>query len=254
MNRQTKAAPTVPAPNDFYRDKRELYSYTAQDIPFRPSQQIGEPFYINDRISLQSSQPPPQPARPTYYPLPHANFDLTNLLSTSVLEPNHYIVNGRTVKPYEVMEQHNEGNDQSFFIKSNSILSSRQSLSNLQRFLKDSIAYTPQNTAPSFLPGQFDTFVTRFNRPAPIQLERNVPLNQVPVRPPRPIYNQKHRGPIALGSGSLGYIRLANGDIYIGSGSLGYTNEQQFEERRVPPLPVRYSLPTAVTFAPNNNY
>lgn len=253
MNRKINAAPTVLAPNDSYRDKRELYSYTTQDIPFRPSQPIGEPFYINDRISshgLPSSPPTPQP---TYYPTPHANFDLTNLLSTSVLEPNHYIVNGRAVKPYEVMEHHDEGGDQSFFIKSNSILTSRQSLTNLQRLLKDPITYA-QNTAPSFLPGQFDTFVTRFNQPAPIQLARNLPINQVPVRPPRPIYNQKHRGPIALGSGSLGYIRLANGAIYIGSGSLGYTNEQQFEERRVPPPPVRYSLPTAITFGPNNNY
>lgn len=260
MNAKSNAAPTASTIlNNINRDKRELYSYTSQDLPFRPSQPLVEPFYINNAILPTGLPTPPSSPIPTYYPVPHSNFDLTNLLSTSSLSPDHYIVNGRTVKPYEVMEHHNEGgNDQSFLIKTNNILSSRESISNLQRLLKDPLAFQ-QNPAPSFLPGQFDAFISRFNQPPPIQqiqpiqLPRNVPINQVMARPPRPVYNQKHRGPIALGSGSLGYIRLANGAIYIGSGSLGYTNEQQFEERRIPPPPpVRYSLPTAIRFAPND--
>lgn len=32
---------------------------------------------------------------------------------------------------------------------------------------------------------------------------------------------------IAVGSGSLGFVRHANGAVYLGSGSLGYNNEQQ---------------------------
>lgn len=37
--------------------------------------------------------------------------------------------------------------------------------------------------------------------------------------------------PLQLGSGSLGYLRLANGAVYLGSGSLGYTNDRQRAEQ-----------------------
>ncbi|XP_070496968.1 uncharacterized protein [Chironomus tepperi] len=37
-----------------------------------------------------------------------------------------------------------------------------------------------------------------------------------------PTFLNKNHGPIALGSGSLGFIRGPNGEVYLGSGSLGY--------------------------------
>ncbi|XP_037921764.1 uncharacterized protein LOC119658433 [Hermetia illucens] len=37
----------------------------------------------------------------------------------------------------------------------------------------------------------------------------------------------RNHGPVALGSGSLGYIRRPNGSVFLGSGSLGYISNQQ---------------------------
>lgn len=42
-----------------------------------------------------------------------------------------------------------------------------------------------------------------------------------------PTFLNRNHGPIALGSGSLGYITLPNGNVFLGSGSLGYTSHKQ---------------------------
>ncbi|XP_063701367.1 uncharacterized protein LOC134831545 [Culicoides brevitarsis] len=40
----------------------------------------------------------------------------------------------------------------------------------------------------------------------------------------------KSHGPIALGSGALGYIRLPSGAVYLGSGSLGYISHKEHHD------------------------
>lgn len=47
------------------------------------------------------------------------------------------------------------------------------------------------------------------------------------LHPFKPNNLLKNHGPIALGSGSLGYISLPNGNVYLGSGSLGYLSQKQ---------------------------
>lgn len=110
-----------------------------------------------------------------------------------------YIVNGRVLKQYLVMEDHEDDNTLDSYINN---------------------PYTGHGFKP-FIPSNFN--VDQSNRPnlgfpQTVQDITSIPLtaNANPTT-----------GAIALGSGSLGYIRLPNGAIYLGSGSLGYINDQQ---------------------------
>ncbi|XP_055680871.1 uncharacterized protein LOC129788663 [Lutzomyia longipalpis] len=107
--------------------------------------------------------------------------------------------------------------------------------------------------------------------PAPIEantLGLN-PLAQLPARyanqipylvngdlivdhPFKPSHLHKNHGPIALGSGSLGYIRLANGVFFLGSGSLGYISQKQYFDSLVPPQAKRFQVPGPLTFGHND--
>lgn len=50
--------------------------------------------------------------------------------------------------------------------------------------------------------------------------------NQIPNSNQVPTFLTRNHGPVALGSGGLGFIRLPNGDVYLGSGSLGYVSHK----------------------------
>lgn len=110
-----------------------------------------------------------------------------------------YVVDGRVLKQYLVMEEHDDDNSLDSFINN---------------------PYTGHAFKP-YIPSNFN--VDQTNRqnlgfPQTQSLINSLPLTSN--------VNQ-NTGAIALGSGSLGYIRLPNGAIYLGSGSLGYINDQQ---------------------------
>ncbi len=112
-----------------------------------------------------------------------------------------YVVDGRVLKQYLVVEEHDDDNSLDSFINN---------------------PYTGHAFKP-YIPSNYN--VAQSNRenlgfPQTQSLINSLPLstNGNP---------SSTTGAIALGSGSLGYIRLANGAIYLGSGSLGYINDQQ---------------------------
>lgn len=115
-----------------------------------------------------------------------------------------YVVDGRVLKQYLVVEDHDDDNTLDSFINN-------------------------PYTGHSFKPYTPSTF----NVPQPNRENLGFPQTQTVINPvvslaangggPRP----SSGGAIALGSGSLGYIQLPNGAIYLGSGSLGYINDQQ---------------------------
>lgn len=113
-----------------------------------------------------------------------------------------YILNGRLLKQYLVMEDHGEGNAIDAFFNSNPYA---------------------KNPFEPFLPPDFNVAQAQINRRPNLGFPGQENYNAIPTNP----NPQRHHGPIALGSGSLGYIRLSNGAIFLGSGSLGYINDQQ---------------------------
>lgn len=65
-----------------------------------------------------------------------------------------------------------------------------------------------------------ENYLSRFNPYVPQNINSNGAGGFFPQERNAPV-------PVQLGSGSLGYLRLANGAVYLGSGSLGYTNGPQ---------------------------
>lgn len=103
-----------------------------------------------------------------------------------------YIVNGRILKQYLVMEDLDDDNSIDSFLNS------------------------PQrHPLGPFLPPNFN--IVKPNRPTNL----GFPIQSNALR------RTQSPPAVALGSGSLGYIRLPNGSIFIGSGSLGYIDSQQ---------------------------
>lgn len=108
---------------------------------------------------------------------------------------------GRVVKQYSVHERHHNDHPD-------------------PRSFQPSVSTTTQT-----LPAQFPPYYlpNNLNIAQPRTLitdNRNTNTNQIPS------FLTKNHGPIALGSGSLGFIRLPNGDVYLGSGSLGYISHK----------------------------
>lgn len=201
-------------------------------MTFKPSfEQVNPNIFLDHNINpegfILSTGRPLLNQQPQYH-----SFEINNLIDNVYPSLNNYIVNGRTTKPYEVKEQHNEG----FLFKPNPIQSSRESIEKLNELLK-SYSFNQQFNQPS---------ITHF-------LNNGFSYNQ--IRLPtiqQPIFNRNH-GPVALGSGSLGYLKLSNGVIFIGSGSLGYISQQQHADavRLKLQQPRLNSLPSPLTFGPN---
>lgn len=110
-----------------------------------------------------------------------------------------YVVDGRVLKQYLVMEDHEDDNTLDSFINN---------------------PYTGHAFKP-YIPSTFN--VDQSNRQNLGFPQTQTLVNSIPLT----TNSNPRTGAIALGSGSLGYIRLPNGAIYLGSGSLGYINDQQ---------------------------
>lgn len=110
-----------------------------------------------------------------------------------------YVVDGRVLKQYLVMEDHDDDNTLDSFINN---------------------PYTGHGFKP-FIPSNYNP--NQSNRQNLGFPQSQTLINSTPLTSNA----NPSTGAIALGSGSLGYIQLSNGAIYLGSGSLGYINDQQ---------------------------
>lgn len=80
----------------------------------------------------------------------------------------------------------------------------------------------PTPTVPAQYPPYF--VPSNINIAQPRALFASTPQLQNPNQ--KPTFLTHNHGPIALGSGSLGFIQLPNGDVFLGSGSLGYISHK----------------------------
>lgn len=122
---------------------------------------------------------------------------------------NSYYSNGRLVKQYEVIERFDEGINQYF----EDALGESQAFARSYGFIHPTLnGRNLQQNQVFSIPLNYNFLSTFDGKP------RNPKLLATNER--------QVQAPIALGSGSLGYIRNPNGGIYLGSGSLGYINGQ----------------------------
>lgn len=112
-----------------------------------------------------------------------------------------YVVDGRLLKQYFVMEHHEDDNTLDIYDNA------------FQKHL-----YLP------FLPNLNLHPSNRRNYGFPIANNPATISNQMPSQQRNA---QLNYGPIAVGSGSLGFVRHPSGAVFLGSGSLGYINDQQ---------------------------
>ncbi|XP_035905341.1 uncharacterized protein LOC118509182 [Anopheles stephensi] len=165
-----------------------------------------------------------------------------------------YIADGRILKQYAVMEFHAEEHERNQYHQ--------------QQLLQGSGAFrtpagTPYPTTTSYFgkfPAPYDPlYSTSFSQPLPpqlppVQLSSFNPRFGVQHEHQRSPLLTKNHGPIALGSGSLGYIHGPNG-VTVGSGSLGYISHQQHRETLAELIERKKSkhLPSPLTFGHNHN-
>uniref|UniRef100_A0A182PCQ6 Uncharacterized protein n=1 Tax=Anopheles epiroticus TaxID=199890 RepID=A0A182PCQ6_9DIPT len=166
-----------------------------------------------------------------------------------------YIADGRILKQYAVMEFHAEEQERNQYHQ--------------QQLLQGSGAFrtpagTPYPVSPYFsskFPAPYDPlYGSTFGQPqlpqlAPPVLDTFNPRFGVQHHDHQrsPLLTKNH-GPIALGSGSLGYIHGPNG-VTVGSGSLGYISHQQHRETLAELIERKKSkhLPSPLTFGHNHN-
>lgn len=109
---------------------------------------------------------------------------------------------GRYVKQYSVHERHHDDHPEPTNFKPSQSVNMRA------------------------IPLQFPRFYINANNVAQ-------PRNFNPSSPPSQTFLSHNHGPVALGSGSLGFIQLPNGDVYLGSGSLGYISHKEHYDTTV---------------------
>lgn len=150
---------------------------------------------INYGIPTHISPPPP-PAHSVY----NNGFGYVNY-GAHDYDTAYVAHDGRIVKQYSVHERHHNDHP-------------------------DPRTFQPSVRVPiRTIPAQFPPYFTprNLNVAQPRQLFANNPrANQNPTQS----FLSNNHGPIALGSGSLGFVQLPNGDIYLGSGSLGYISHK----------------------------
>lgn len=110
---------------------------------------------------------------------------------------------GRVVKQYSVHEKHhNDHPDPNAFRASPRV---------------------PTPTTPVSYPPYFDPSNINYAQPRTLFAQNpRVPQNPNQI----PSFLTKNHGPVALGSGGLGFVQLPNGDVFLGSGSLGYISHK----------------------------
>lgn len=119
-----------------------------------------------------------------------------------------YIADGRILKQYSVTEHHPEEVERNRLLQSNEYRSSQSFFDGSFQPILNQFDYSPY---PSATIG----FNPRFG--LPLDSHHHSPLLT------------RNHGPVALGSGSIGYIHGPNG-VAIGSGSLGYISHKQHRE------------------------
>jgi hypothetical protein len=235
-------------PVDNVKNKRGLYSFEDAIIgppPPQPFQTInyGQPSYrgfptpnkwtnvfgfdditynhlfnelngINYGIPTHITPPPPTAYPPAPYPVykefSNNGYGYVNYGAPRVqphdYESTYISHDGRVVKQYSVHERHHNDHPDPRSFQPASIPAARPA--------------PPQQFSPFFPPPNINLAQPRTLFTSP----RNPNPNQVPT-----FLNRNH-GPVALGSGSLGVVQLANGDVFLGSGSLGYISHKGARE------------------------
>uniref|UniRef100_A0A182JIV6 Uncharacterized protein n=1 Tax=Anopheles atroparvus TaxID=41427 RepID=A0A182JIV6_ANOAO len=161
-----------------------------------------------------------------------------------------YIADGRILKQYAVMEFHAEERERDLHHQQ-------------QHLLHSSAAFrgptgTPYQPATPYFPAPYDPLYGPTFAPQLPQLPSlSSPFNPrfgVQHNDQRSPLLTKNHGPIALGSGSLGYIHGPNG-VTVGSGSLGYISHQQHRDTLTELIERKKSkhLPSPLTFGHNHN-
>uniref|UniRef100_A0A182MZ04 Uncharacterized protein n=1 Tax=Anopheles dirus TaxID=7168 RepID=A0A182MZ04_9DIPT len=163
-----------------------------------------------------------------------------------------YIADGRILKQYAVMEYHAEERERdqyhqqqllhgsgAFRTPAGTPYPATSTAAYFNKFPSPYDALYGPATFAQQLPPAVDTFNPRFG----VQHEHQR----------SPLLTRNH-GPIALGSGSLGYIHGPNG-VTVGSGSLGYISHQQHRETLAELIERKKSkhLPSPLTFGHNHN-
>lgn len=198
-------------------------------------------------------------------PLPSYNYNINfggfptlsnNHISSSPID-NQYYLNGRIHKQYAVMEHHEEDHDLNQYIhhfRHNTQQNPVPAKSNIV-VETHKLPYGPDVQIPYIV---HDPYLVANYIPDGIHNDYNNFLQDQQLHyqkyqePPKkfPYVLNKNHGPIALGSGSLGYITTPNGGISLGSGSLGYISHKQHTETvsQIAARKKQVSVPSPLTF------
>uniref|UniRef100_A0A182KGB3 Uncharacterized protein n=1 Tax=Anopheles christyi TaxID=43041 RepID=A0A182KGB3_9DIPT len=163
-----------------------------------------------------------------------------------------YIADGRILKQYAVMEFHAEEQERNQYHQ-------QQLLQGSGAFRPSAGTSYPTSSYFSKFPTPYDPLYgsTTFSQPLPqlppVLSSFNPRFGVQHDHQRSPLLTKNH-GPIALGSGSLGYIHGPNG-VTVGSGSLGYISHQQHRETLAELIERKKSkhLPSPLTFGHNHN-
>ncbi|XP_059616474.1 uncharacterized protein LOC132261603 [Phlebotomus argentipes] len=169
---------------------------------------------VQDHYShLNSYLPPPPPTAPANLYFPPAIISPT---SNGLDDEEYYHHEGRLLKQYLVREE-----------------------------IYDYPA--PEDTNP-LRANPLAQLPARYANQIPYLVSSNLLVDH-PFKPDR---LHKNHGPIALGSGSLGYIQLPNGVFFLGSGSLGYISQKQYYDSLTPARVRQLQVPGPLTFGHND--
>lgn len=142
---------------------------------------------------------PPPTALPSIF---NNGYGYVNYGAAHDFDTSYIAHDGRVVKQYSVHERHHNDHPEPRGFRSFAIMPSQT----LPAQSIPAIYTPPLNVAQPRV-----SFANSQQRPN---------VNQIPT------FLNKNHGPVALGSGSLGFVRLPNGDVYLGSGSLGYISHK----------------------------
>lgn len=212
MSTDTTTEPEKPREKRDFLELGNLFPSLPQATPTIPL----NTFYINSPNNIEhlsswkpvlssSDFPPTNFHASSFDPYLNSQPQLHNIeIPSSSL--NSYYSNGRLLKQYEVMERFDEGINQ-FFEQA----LGEQSFARSYGFIHPTLnGRNLQQNQVFSIPLNYNFLSTFAGKP----------------RNPKLLAENERQAPVALGSGSLGYIRNPNGGIYLGSGSLGYINGQ----------------------------
>lgn len=191
-------------------------------ISFRHDNQIIGPTPLP--IQQHSAQSDYFLGSPQYTPFTGLNLLDYGVLSNSLHDSiEHYFDhNGRVVKQYHVDEYHEE---------------------NPYNHIKSSFAYRLPSLEKNLQPSPFYSYPSYPSASSQVDPYLYPGLYTSLEKTNVKSLLSKNHGPVAIGSGSLGYIQVPGGSVHLGSGSYGYISHKDHEnhlstifERRSKPL------------------